>query len=155
MERMKWVRVAIRLLVGLYKFARTITLAVLPTAIGDLPFLWCCEPVTLARRAMNFDNNLAIVGKIEELALKKGCSVGQLTLAWVSALYERIIPIPGTTKCQNLDENVGGLEVELTEEDIKEVDRVAFAADVQGDRHPKSMMPYLYVDTVPLKETKV
>lgn len=103
----------------------------------------------------NFDNNLAIVGKIEELALKKGCSVGQLTLAWVSALYERIIPIPGTTKCQNLDENVGGLEVELTEEDIKEVDRVAFAADVQGDRHPKSMMPYLYVDTVPLKETKV
>lgn len=103
----------------------------------------------------NFGKNRAIVEKIEELALKKGCSVGQLTLAWVSALYERIIPIPGTTKCQNLDENIGGLEVELPQEDIEEVNRVAFAADVQGDRHPKSMMPYLYVDTVPLKETKV
>lgn len=102
----------------------------------------------------NFDKNLAIVREIEELALKKQCSVGQLTLAWISALYDRIIPIPGTTKSQNLDENIGSLRVELTEDDMEAVNRVAFSADIQGDRHPKSMVPYLYVDTAPLKETE-
>lgn len=103
----------------------------------------------------NFDKNLTIVRKIEELALKKHCSVGQLTLAWISALYDRIIPIPGTTKSQNLDENISSLRVELTEGDIEAVNRVSFAANIQGDRHPKSMMPYLYVDTAPLKGTDV
>ncbi|RAK88464.1 aldo-keto reductase [Aspergillus costaricaensis CBS 115574] len=102
----------------------------------------------------NFDINLAIVRKIEELALKKHCSVGQLTLAWISALYDRIIPIPGTTKSQNLDENIGSLRVELTEDDMEAVNRVAFSADIQGDRHPKSMVPYLYADIAPLRETE-
>ncbi|OKL55898.1 hypothetical protein UA08_08956 [Talaromyces atroroseus] len=100
----------------------------------------------------NFGENLAIVDIIEELARKKGCSVGQLTLSWLSALYEGIIPIPGTTKAQNLDENLGSLRVELNEQEIEAMNKVVFAADVQGDRHPESMMPFLYVDTVSLHE---
>ena len=99
----------------------------------------------------NFDKNLDIVQRIKDLAVKKGCSVGQLTLAWVSALDERIIAIPGTTKTKNLDENLASLSVELSEEELEAMNKVVFAADIQGDRHPQSMMPYLYVDTAPLK----
>jgi aryl-alcohol dehydrogenase-like predicted oxidoreductase len=99
----------------------------------------------------NFGKNLAIVQKLEEIASRKGCSVGQLTLAWLSALYERTIPIPGTTNPQNLEENVGSISVHLTQQEMQTMNETIQAADVQGDRHPKSMMPYLYVDTVALE----
>ncbi|PWY83694.1 aldo-keto reductase [Aspergillus sclerotioniger CBS 115572] len=100
----------------------------------------------------NFHKNVEIVRRFEEVARRKGCSVGQLTLAWVAGLFELSFPIPGTTKEANLVENLGSLAIELTEEEQAAVQAVVDEAVVHGDRHPSSMMPYLYVDTVPLSE---
>ncbi|OJJ29867.1 hypothetical protein ASPWEDRAFT_177601 [Aspergillus wentii DTO 134E9] len=102
--------------------------------------------------AENLPKNLEIVDRMEELASKKNCSVGQLTLAWLRSIGETVIPIPGTTKNRNLEENVGSLDVGLSPKDLEDINEVIQAADVQGDHHPRSMMPYVYVDTVPLEE---
>ncbi|OGM50531.1 hypothetical protein ABOM_000887 [Aspergillus bombycis] len=101
---------------------------------------------------VNFPKNLAIVNRMEELASNKNCSVGQLTLAWLRSTGKMVIPIPGTTKIPNLEENLGSLDVKLSPKDLEDINDVIQAADVQGERHPKSMMPYLYVDTAPLTD---
>ncbi|KAI9725892.1 MAG: hypothetical protein M1834_009455 [Cirrosporium novae-zelandiae] len=98
----------------------------------------------------NFPKNLALVEQIAELARKKGCTSGQLTLAWLMSVGDNIIPIPGTTKAGNLDENISSLKIKLTENEIAEIRQMVDAAEVSGDRHPISMMPFLYVDTVPI-----
>ncbi|PYI05427.1 aldo-keto reductase [Aspergillus sclerotiicarbonarius CBS 121057] len=100
----------------------------------------------------NFHKNVDIVRRLEEISRSKRCSVGQLTLAWVSGLFHFSFPIPGTTKEGNLNENLDSLGIELTDEERVAVQAVVDEAVVYGDRHPSSMMPYLYVDTVPLSE---
>src|SRR5436309_7642493 len=66
----------------------------------------------------NFQKNLDLVGKIEELAERKGCTPSQLALAWVLAQGEEIVPIPGTKRRKYLEENVGALNVKLTVDDL-------------------------------------
>lgn len=70
----------------------------------------------------NFQKNLALVGRIEEIAKEKGCTPAQLALAWVLAQGEYIIPIPGTKRRKYLEENVAALAIELTEEDLRRID---------------------------------
>lgn len=110
------------------------------------------------RRAMpryskeNFPKNIELVNAITELAKKKNATPGQLTLAWLMAQGDDIIPIPGTTKVKNFEENMGSLDIKLTSEEEKEIRQKVEATEITGDRYPQYMMGHLYVDTVPLTE---
>jgi aryl-alcohol dehydrogenase-like predicted oxidoreductase len=88
----------------------------------------------------NFTRNLALVGKVKELAADKGCSAAQLALAWVLAQGEHIVPIPGTRRLRNLDENLGALEVRLSDDELVEIDAVFPAGVSAGARYPEGMM---------------
>ncbi|KAI9815130.1 MAG: hypothetical protein M1827_002973 [Pycnora praestabilis] len=98
----------------------------------------------------NFPKNLKLVDHISELAKKKGCTAGQLTLAWLMAQGNDIIPIPGTKKLKYLDENLGALDVKLTAEENKEIRQAIEKAEVHGERYPSAMMHTLFADTPPL-----
>lgn len=86
----------------------------------------------------NFEKNLELVGKIEEVAARKNCTPAQLALAWALAQGDDIVPIPGTKKRHRLEENVGAIEVELTPEDLQEINDIA--PNVAGLRYPAEMM---------------
>lgn len=88
----------------------------------------------------NFTRNLALVEKVKELAADKGCSAAQLALAWVLAQGQHIVPIPGTRRLRNLDENLGALDVRLTDEELQEIDAVFPAGVSAGARYPEGMM---------------
>lgn len=97
----------------------------------------------------NFPKNLELVEKLKSIAEGKGVTVGQLTLAWVMAQGEDIIPIPGTSNLSRLEENVGAIKVNITDEEVREVREML--RDVSGERGiPGAMTQSLLVDTVPL-----
>jgi aryl-alcohol dehydrogenase-like predicted oxidoreductase len=81
----------------------------------------------------NFYNNKAIVEEIKKLAAKKGCTTTQIALAWVAA--QGMIAIPGTTKSKRLEENWGSREVELTEDEKKEMRRIIDQTKPAGERY--------------------
>jgi aryl-alcohol dehydrogenase-like predicted oxidoreductase len=88
----------------------------------------------------NFQRNLQLVTRIEEIARENGWTPAQLALAWVLAQGPDIVPIPGTKRRKYLDENVGALEVELTAEDLRRIDEVLPQGAVSGTRYPEAMM---------------
>ena len=71
----------------------------------------------------NLEHNLELVGKVEQLASEKGCTSGQLGLAWVLAQGDDIVPIPGTKRRAYLEENAAAADVELTDEDLRRIDQ--------------------------------
>ena len=83
----------------------------------------------------NFDRNLELVDRVEQLADEKGVAAGQLALAWVLAQGEDIVPIPGTKHVQYLEQNVAADEVELGEDDLRRIDEAAPAGAASGDRY--------------------
>jgi len=91
----------------------------------------------------NFQKNLDIVKEFERIADKKGCSAGQLCLAWVLFQGDDIIPIPGTTSIKNLEQNLASLSVKITKEDDHDIREVINKLGVSGDRYSKSMMSNL------------
>jgi aryl-alcohol dehydrogenase-like predicted oxidoreductase len=88
----------------------------------------------------NFQKNLDLVTKIEQLAAKKNCTASQLALAWVLAQGENIFPIPGTKRIKFLEENIGAVDVQLSESDLKEIDSIAPKGIAAGLRYPAEMM---------------
>jgi aryl-alcohol dehydrogenase-like predicted oxidoreductase len=82
-----------------------------------------------------FDTNLALVGKIREIATEKGCTPGQLALAWVVAQGDDVAPIPGTKRIAYLEENVGALDVKVTDEDLAALEQAVPRDAVAGDRY--------------------
>jgi aryl-alcohol dehydrogenase-like predicted oxidoreductase len=88
----------------------------------------------------NFQKNLELVKRVEEIAKEKKCAPGQLALAWLLAQGEDIIPIPGTKRRKYLEENVGALKVKLTPQDLRRIDEVAPHGAAAGTRYPESMM---------------
>ena len=88
----------------------------------------------------NFDKNLELVRRIEEMAREKGCTPAQLALAWVLARGEDIVPIPGTKRRQYLEDNAAAINVELTADDLRRVDEIAPQGAAAGTRYPESMM---------------
>ncbi len=88
----------------------------------------------------NFQKNLDLVGRIEEIARSKGCTPGQLALAWVLAQGEDLVPIPGTKRRKYLEENVGALDVKLTPDDLRRIDEIAPKGAAAGTRYPEAMM---------------
>jgi aryl-alcohol dehydrogenase-like predicted oxidoreductase len=83
----------------------------------------------------NFEKNLQLVEEVEALARDKGCTAAQLALAWVLAQGEDIVPIPGTKHVRYLDENIGALEVKLTDEDLKRLDEILPPGAAAGQRY--------------------
>ena len=98
----------------------------------------------------NFPKNLELVDTLTKIAEKKGCTAGQLTLAWLLHQGEDIIPIPGTKKIKYLEENLGALDFHLTTEEDNEVRRAIEKCELHGDRYPGMMNKLTFVDTPPL-----
>ena len=85
----------------------------------------------------NFRANLALADKVAELAALKGCTPAQLALAWLLA-HEDVVPIPGTSKPERLDENLGAFDVALSADDLATIDAVMPPA--AGTRYPEAGM---------------
>jgi aryl-alcohol dehydrogenase-like predicted oxidoreductase len=83
----------------------------------------------------NFQKNLTLVEKVSALAGRKGCSPGQLALAWVMAQGEDVVPIPGTKRRKYLEENLGALDVRLTREDLAGIEAAFPRGAVSGARY--------------------
>ncbi len=88
----------------------------------------------------NFQKNLDLVRRVEEIAKEKGCKPSQLALAWVLAQGNDIVPIPGTKRRKYLEENVGALQVKLSAEDLGRIDEVFPRDATSGARYPEHMM---------------
>ena len=91
-------------------------------------------------QAENFQKNLGLVHKVEEIAKEKRCQPSQLALAWVMAQGKDIVPIPGTKRRKYLEENVAASEVKLTKEDLRRIDEVFPRDAASGQRYPEHMM---------------
>jgi aryl-alcohol dehydrogenase-like predicted oxidoreductase len=91
----------------------------------------------------NFQKNLDLVKRIEEIAREKGCQPSQLALAWLLAQGEDIVPIPGTKRRKYLEENVLALQVELTKEDLARINEVAPVGAASGQRYAEASMKSL------------
>ena len=89
----------------------------------------------------NFQRNLDLVDRINDLAAEKGVTPAQLALAWVLSQGEDIVPIPGTRRIERLEENIGALDVELTPDDLREIADALPPAT--GDRYAPQMMSLL------------
>jgi len=83
--------------------------------------------------------NQALVDLLGRIAAEKKSTPAQIALAWLLAQKPWIVPIPGTTKLERLDENIGAVSVELTVEDLREVDNAAAQIKVQGERYPEKL----------------
>jgi aryl-alcohol dehydrogenase-like predicted oxidoreductase len=88
----------------------------------------------------NFQKNVDLASRIHDFASAKGCTPGQLALAWVLAQGEDIIPIPGTKRRKYLEENVGATTVTLTPDELAEIDRIVPHSAFKGDRYPAEAM---------------
>jgi aryl-alcohol dehydrogenase-like predicted oxidoreductase len=81
--------------------------------------------------------NLALVHLLNEIAKRKKATPAQIALAWLLAQKPWIVPIPGTTKLKRLEENIGAAEIELTSEDLRELESAVSKIKVQGARYPE------------------
>ena len=95
----------------------------------------------------NFPKNLKVVDALSSIAKKKGCTPSQLTLAWLLAQGDDIIPIPGTKKIKYLEENIDALKVTLNKEEEQEIRGLVEKAEVHGARYPEAMAGRLFADT--------
>jgi aryl-alcohol dehydrogenase-like predicted oxidoreductase len=88
----------------------------------------------------NFQKNLDLVTRIQELAKTKGCTPSQLALAWVLAQGDDIVPIPGTKQIRYLEENLGAVNVSLTPDERRQINAILPAGATAGARYPASSM---------------
>jgi aryl-alcohol dehydrogenase-like predicted oxidoreductase len=83
----------------------------------------------------NFEKNIQLVREVEEMAEEKGCTTAQLALAWVLAQGDDIVPIPGTKHIKYLDQNIGALDVKLSDEDLRRLDEILPPGAAAGQRY--------------------
>lgn len=88
----------------------------------------------------NLARNRELVERVESMASEKGCTVGQLVLAWLLAQAPDLVPIPGTKRRERLEENVGALEVKLSPTDVKRISDALPAGAAAGLRYPAPQM---------------
>ncbi|TMW89134.1 hypothetical protein EJD97_017619 [Solanum chilense] len=98
----------------------------------------------------NFEHNKQVLVNINLMAARKGCTPSQLALAWILHQGDDVCPIPGTTKIENFNENVGSLSVKLTEEDMKELESYTSGNVVKGERHLYMSSTWINSETPPL-----
>ncbi|CAL0314670.1 unnamed protein product [Lupinus luteus] len=113
-----------------------------------------CVPIEVTNlpkfQPENIKHNKTIFEKVDELAAKKGCTPSQLALAWVHHQGNDVCPIPGTTKIENFNQNIGALSVKLTAEEMAELESLA----VKGDRYESNLATWKHADTPPLSSWK-
>ncbi|CAK7348909.1 unnamed protein product [Dovyalis caffra] len=103
----------------------------------------------------NLDHNRQLFERVNEIAVRKQCTPSQLALAWVHHQGDDVCPIPGTTKIENFNQNIGALFVKLTPEEKAELESIASSDAVKGDRYAGgSMFTYKNSDTPPLSSWK-
>jgi len=83
--------------------------------------------------------NQALVDLLGEIATRKKATPAQIALAWLLAQKPWIVPIPGTTKLKRLEENIGAVEIEITSDDLREIETAASKINVQGARYPEKL----------------
>ena len=83
--------------------------------------------------------NQALVDLLGEIATRKKATPAQIALAWLLAQKPWIVPIPGTTKLKRLEENIGAVEIEITSDDLREIETAASKINVQGARYPERL----------------
>jgi len=88
----------------------------------------------------NFDKNLDLVAKVEEIAKEKGVTASQLALAWVLDQGEDIVPIPGTKRVKYSEQNAAAVEITLTKDELDQIDAVFPPNAAAGDRYPAELM---------------
>jgi aryl-alcohol dehydrogenase-like predicted oxidoreductase len=93
----------------------------------------------------NLAHNVELVGRVEGIAREKGCTAGQLALAWLLAQGDDIIPIPGTKRKDRLHENVDALFVNLTSDDIARISAAVPVGSVAGLRYPEAQMASVFL----------
>lgn len=96
----------------------------------------------------NRDQNVKAVSQFKEIADKKGCSVSQLAIAWLLKQGNDIFPIPGTKRVKYLEDNLGAVDVSLTDDEEKQIRAVTHSNELAGSAIPESFSDYIYVDTV-------
>ena len=102
----------------------------------------------------NVEHNQKLFDRVNEIAARKGCTPSQLALAWLHHQGNDVCPIPGTTKIENFNQNVGALSVKLTPEEITELESLALADNVKGDRYDNSINTWKDSETPPLSSWK-
>jgi aryl-alcohol dehydrogenase-like predicted oxidoreductase len=108
------------------------------TPIDPTDFRYNSPRFSPQARAANF----AIVDLLNQVARRKQASAPQIALAWLLAQKPWVVPIPGTTQLGRLTENLGAVSIELTPDDLREIDAVAAKIDVQGARLPAAVLQY-------------
>lgn len=98
----------------------------------------------------NLDHNKTLFENLNKLSFTKGCTPGQMALAWVHHQGEDVVPIPGTTKVSNFDENVSALSIELTEEEIQGLNTLFHIDAIAGERYSDAILVYSQRETPPL-----
>jgi len=91
----------------------------------------------------NFQRNLDLVAEVERMAGEKGCSAAQLALAWILAQGDDIVPIPGSKRRRNLEDNAGAVQVRLDVEDLQRLDRILPPGAAAGERYAAPQMQAL------------
>ena len=93
----------------------------------------------------NLAHNRSLAEKVQAIAKRKGCTPAQLALAWVLAQGSDVIPIPGTKQVKRLDENIGALNVKLSEAEVAEISNAVPPGSAKGTRYPEAQMQSLYI----------
>ena len=88
------------------------------------------------------DANQALVDLLRRVAERKGATPAQVALGWLLAQRPWVVPIPGTKKLERLEENLAAASLELTGDDLAEIDRAAAEIPVEGERYPTSLMAF-------------
>ena len=100
-------------------------------------------------QAENLEHNKNLYEQVNAIASRKGCTPSQLALAWVHHQGNDVCPIPGTTKIENLNQNIGALSVKLSAEDMAELESIV-SAGVKGDRYDPGRGTWRTPETKPL-----
>ncbi len=87
-----------------------------------------------------FRMNLAVADRLRELAAEKKCTPAQLALAWLIRRHEDVIPIPGTSSIARLEENVGAVDIEVSQQDLNRIEQALPKGSVVGERYAPAMM---------------
>ncbi|KAL3506565.1 hypothetical protein ACH5RR_031947 [Cinchona calisaya] len=101
----------------------------------------------------NMEHNKSLYERVNDIASRKGCTPSQLALAWVHHQGNDVCPIPGTTKIENLKENIEALSVKLSAEEMSELESIA-SVGVKGDRYGPGVSTWRTSDTPPLSTWK-
>lgn len=105
-------------------------------------------------RPENLEHNQQLFDRVNEIAARKQCTPSQLALAWIHHQGDDVCPIPGTTKIENFNQNVGALSLRLTPEEMAELESIASADAVMGERSEDGFATFKDSDTPPLSSWK-